>query len=177
MLQALILATSLFDGHSLTGWSQQGVGDWRVEEGVIVAAGTGDRFLLSEAEFGDFRLSLEFWVDGSTNSGVFIRCTDRERIHPDTCYELNIWDEHPRQEARTGSIVFRFMPPLVHVNTVGRWNTLQVEARGQRIELQVNGQLTAELDDAEARGGFLALQHWQDGTVKFRNIVIEPLED
>jgi hypothetical protein len=177
MLQALILATSLFDGQSLTGWYPQGAVDWRVEDGAIVAAGVGDGFLLSEAEFHNFELSLEFWVDAGTNSGVFIRCSDRERIHPDSCYELNIWDEHPRQEARTGAIVFRFMPPMVHVNTVGRWNTLHVSAQRDKIELRVNNQVTAELDDAESRAGFVALQHWEEGTVKFRNIVIEPLED
>ena len=177
MIRTVFLALSLFDGSSLAGWSPTGDIAWQVEGGAIVATGAGDGFLVSEREFGNFHLSLEFWVDGTTNSGVFIRCTDRRRIHPDTGYELNIWDHHPRQEARTGAIVFRAMPPLAEVRTVGRWNTLEAEARGPLLELRINGQLTARLDDAALRSGFIALQHWEAGTVKFRNIVITPLED
>ena len=58
------------------------------------------------------------------------RCRERANIHPDNCFELNIYDAHPRQEARTGAIVFKVMPPLVHVDTVGRWNTYEVVAQG-----------------------------------------------
>ena len=174
---SLLIALSLFDGQTLAGWTPSGALSWRVEQGAIVAAGAGEGFLQSTREFADFRLSLEFWVDATTNSGVFIRCTDRERIHPDFCYELNIWDYHPRQEARTGAIVFRVMPPLAEVDTVGRWNRLQVTAQGPRIELSINGVVTARLEDAELASGFIALQHAESGVVKFRNIELFVLED
>ena len=173
----LVAVLALFDGHSLAGWSVAGEAHWSVADGVIVAAGDGNGFLLSEDEHGDFYLSLEFWVDGSTNSGIFIRCQDRQRVHPDTCYELNIWDQHPRQEARTGAIVFKFMPPLVQVDTVGKWNLYEVRASGPKIIVTVNGEITAVLDDADSSPGFIALQHWQTGTVKFRNISLQVLED
>ena len=173
----LAIALSLFDGQSLAGWSVLGEAQWSVEKGSIVASGGGDGFLRTGTSYGDFSLSLEFWVDVSTNSGVFIRCQDTARIHPDTCYELNIWDEHPQQEARTGAIVFKSMPPRVHVKTVDRWNTYDVVARGSRIEVKVNGELTATLHDADPAPGFIALQHWQTGTVRFRNIRLELLED
>ena len=173
----LVAVLALFDGHSLAGWSVAGEAHWSVADGAIVAAGDGNGFLLSEDEHGDFYLSLEFWVDGSTNSGIFIRCQDRQRVHPDTCYELNIWDQHPRQEARTGAIVFKFMPPLVQVDTVGKWNLYEVRASGPKIVVTVNGEITAVLDDADSSPGFIALQHWQTGTVKFRNISLQVLED
>ena len=31
---------------------------------------------------------------------------------------MNIYDAHPRQEARTGAIVFKVMPPLVEVGVI-----------------------------------------------------------
>ncbi len=173
----LLLALSLFDGQTLAGWSATGDASWRVAENTIIASGDGDGFLTTTAEFTDFRLSLEFWVDSTTNSGVLIRCGRRDRIHPDFCLELNIWDEHPRPEARTGAIVFRVMPPLVRVETVGRWNRLQVTARGNIVELTINGKVTARLEDAGSTGGFVALQHAERGVVKFRNIEILVLED
>jgi Domain of Unknown Function (DUF1080) len=160
----------LFDGHSLGGWRVEGDSEWSVVDQAIVASGSGDGFLVSEKDYGDVQLRVEFWVDATTNSGIFIRCRDRSRIHPETCYELNIWDEHPQQEARTGAIVKRFMPPMARVETVGKWNTLEVMARGTAIEVRINGATTAVLDNADPTAGFIALQHWADGTVKFRKL-------
>lgn len=166
---------ALFDGHSLDGWRVEGAGQWSVIDGVIVAAGSDDGFLVSEREFGDFHLLAEFWVDATTNSGIFIRCKDRSRIHPETCYELNIYDEHPQQEARTGSIVMHAMPPMARVHTVGQWNTLEAMAKGAVIEVKINGITTAVLESADSTSGFVALQHWADGTVKYRKLELNAL--
>lgn len=160
----------LFDGRSLAGWKSTGEASWTVSDGSIVATGAGQGYLYTEAEFADFELSVDFWVDATTNSGIYIRCRDRLKIHPDTCYELNIWDEHPQQEARTGAIVFKAMPPLAKVDTVNRWNTYEVTAKAGTLTVRVNGVLTATLEDADPSAGFIALQHWESGTVKFRNL-------
>ncbi len=161
---------ALFDGHSLNGWHPQGASKWSVVDQVIVASGSDEGFLVSDKDYGDFYLRAEFWVDATTNSGIFIRCKDRSRIHPETCYELNIYDEHPQQEARTGAIVLQFMPPMARVETVGQWNTYEVRARGAAIEVKVNGVTTAVIADADPTPGFIALQHWATGTVKFRTL-------
>ncbi len=168
-------SVALFDGNSLAGWTVEGDIEWAVVDGAIVASGSGKGFLSSDAQYGDFYLKVEFWVDATTNSGLFIRCKERARIHPDTCYELNIWDQHPKQEARTGAIVFKFMPPLAQVETVGRWNTYEVTARGSSIEVTVNGVITAVLDNADPTAGYIALQHWEQGTVKFRRLELSTL--
>lgn len=161
---------ALFDGHSLDGWRNDGAAHWSVADNAIVGSGSGDGFLVSEKDYGDFHLRAEFWVDAITNSGLFIRCRDRARIHPETCYELNIYDDHPQQEARTGAVVMHMMPPMAKVETVGHWNTYEVRVRGAVIEVKVNGVTTAVLDDADPTAGFIALQHWEDGTVKFRKL-------
>lgn len=171
-LAACAAPTALFNGDDLSGWNVVGDANWHVESGELVANGDGNGFLVSLAEFTDFQLQLQFWVDETTNSGVFIRCQDRTKIHPDTCYELNIWDQHPRQEARTGAIVFKVMPPLEHVTTIGRWNTYDVTARGGTLVVKVNGVITAMMTRADLKGGFIALQHAEKGEVRFRNIRI-----
>ena len=150
-------ATALFDGQSLAGWQVLGEARWSVLDGEIVGSGEGDGFIATEAMYGDFHLRAEFWVEAGTNSGIFIRCKDPDYVHPDTCFEFNIWDEHPKQEARTGAIVFRVMPPLAHVETVGHWNTYEITARGGFLQAKVNGEVTARLDDADPTAGFIAL--------------------
>ncbi len=166
---------TLFDELTLTGWTPVGEASWHVAEGALVGSGEGDGFLVHDGSYGDFRLSVEFLVDADTNSGLFIRCKDPDYIHPDTCYELNIWDEHPQREARTGAIVFRAMPPLAQVDTVGRWSRYEVTARGERLVVRVNGATTAILEDADPTPGFIALQRWGNGEVRFRRLRLEPL--
>lgn len=175
LLAACMGPISLFDGRSLDGWQVVGAADWSVQGREIVGSGEGDGFLATDARYGDFYLWVEFRVDAATNSGIFIRCQDRARIDPETCYEFNIWDRHPRQEARTGAIVFRAMPPLAQVDTLGRWNTYEITARGSFLEARVNGTVTAVLEDADPAPGFIALQRWQEGSVRFRNLELKPL--
>lgn len=82
----------LFDGRSLDGWrvecteADRGRSFWSVADGAIVADSRGSRehgyvWLVSEAEFADFELRLEFQVErGITgNSGVQLR----SRWNPD----------------------------------------------------------------------------------------------
>ena len=156
---ACTVSAPVLDSNSLSGWIATGDANWLAEDGELLASGQGDGFLASAQTFDNFHLTVEFRVDATVNSGVFIRCQDRDNIHPNTCYEFNIWDEHPQQEARTGSIVFRAMPPLVHVETLGRWNTYEITANGSSLEARVNGELTAVLEDSQLTSGFIALQH------------------
>ena len=69
-------SVSLINGENLDGWQSVGDIEWFVEDGAAVASGPGDGFLRSEAGYGDFYLRVEFWVDETTNSGIFIRCKD-----------------------------------------------------------------------------------------------------
>ena len=160
----------LYDGESLAGWQVVGEANWVSREGVIEAAGAGDGFLLSDNKYANFVLTLEFWVDATTNSGVFIGCPGGGKIHPEQCYEINIWDDHPKPPARTGAIVFEVMPPLVHLETVGKWNTYEISHTGTRVTATLNGELTAVLDDARPEAGHIALQHFGDGVVRFRKL-------
>ncbi len=163
-----------FDASSLSGWREIGSAGWRLDGGDLVAdAGGGDTLLVTRAEFGDFVLSLRFHIGADTNSGVFVRCADSERITAFSCYEINIWDSHPRQEFRTGAIVNEVFPPLARVDTVGKWNTLRIEAHGGTVRVSVNGVTTAVLEDAARRSGFVALQRFGTGAVRFADLVME----
>jgi hypothetical protein len=67
----------LFNGTNLDGWVQHGgKAGYTVEAGVLVGTsvtGTGNSFLCTAREFGDFELELEYQVDAALNSGVQIR--------------------------------------------------------------------------------------------------------
>lgn len=161
----------------LTALNSVGEVEWRFA-GSVVESGPGEErsYLVTTGVYTDFKLSVEFWVAAETNSGVFVRCTDPAEITALSCFEVNIWDEHPNQDFRTGSIV-RLAKPTAHVETVGRWNTVEVEVVGDLIVAVFNGVETARLKSVERSSeGHVALQFGGGELVKFRNLRISSFD-
>ena len=161
-----------FEGRD---WPQFGADVWQFDIGVAEAGPSSEAsYLVSPQEFEDFQLSIEFWIEDETNSGIFVRCRAPEEIadiNPDSCYEVNIWDNHPVQEFRTGSIV-KHVIPAAEVHTLGKWNMLVVRAFGETIEVSVNNVVTATLHNAQRRSGFIALQYAGKNSLRFRDLTI-----
>lgn len=163
----------LFDGLSLNGWRSNGDVKWSVKDGVIVGT-DGDGYLVSNQLFKSYRLKVEFNVDANTNSGVFVQCQDSKEISPVTCYEINIWDEHPRQEYRTGAIV-TLKSPIEKIDTLGDWNYYDIEVTEKIINVTLNGTRVSWLELPDKSSGFIALQKEKGGRARFRNITLEPI--
>lgn len=171
--------TSLFDGKSMDAFTPVGNVNWRIE-GTDLVADNGDGFLVTKADYQDFELRAEFFVEEKTNSGIFIRCTDPQTISSKTSYEVNIWDTRPEQKYGTGAIVgVAAVDPMPRA--AGKWNTYEITAKGDAFTVVLNGQKTADaVKDARFAKGRIALQHGkgvvdETGLLKFRNIVIRPL--
>ncbi len=164
----------LFDLDNPDNWMEMGDAKWVFEQGVIsgsLASGTG--FLITKGTYADFDLHLEFYPDETINSGVFIRCKEQALSFTD-CYEINIWDNHPQQENRTGAIVSR-TTPLAKVNTVNQWNTYRINCRGNEIKAWINDVLVADIQNNDLAEGYIALQADGIGMVKFRNVTLKKL--
>jgi len=89
-------------------------------------------------------------------------------INAMNAYEVNIFDKRPDQTYRTGAIV-DVAKPLNIVNTGGKWNTIDVTARGPRMTVLINGQKMVDVQDNKHARGPIALQYGA-GTVKFKNV-------
>jgi hypothetical protein len=176
---------SLFDGKNLDNFNQVGNANWRVEDGVIVAD-KGNGFLVSKNTYTDYQIRAEFWVDGDANSGVFIRCTDPEKIGSVSAYEVNIWDARPDPSYGTGAIVnVGKVDPMPRA--AGKWNVYEITAKGSTFTVTLNGQKTVDsAQDTKFATGRVALQHGlglkddkgvesDKGLVKFRKVEIKPL--
>ena len=165
--------TTLFDGSSLDGWNVIGDANWELVDGTV-SANDGVGFLVTEESYGDFELTLEFWVDEPANSGVFIRASDPESIGSTNSYEVNIFDTRADQTYRTGSIV-GVAAPASMINTGGQWNSFVITAQGPRLVVVLNGIQTVDTTDDLYASGPFALQY-AAGTVRFRNVQIRPLD-
>ncbi len=170
--------TTLVDGPSgMDGFSRSGAqADWSAgPDGIQATRGAGQSYLVSRGSYGDFQMRVEMWVaDESTNSGVFVRCQDREKIGSATCYEFNIWGQRPDPRYGSGAIVDVAVVRQPVPKTGGQWNTLEITARGDRLTFVLNGEKTSEGTDRRLASGPFALQ-WASGAVKFRKVQIRPL--
>jgi hypothetical protein len=176
---------TLFDGKSLDKFNQVGNADWKIEDGLAVAD-KGNGFLVTKDTYKDYQIRAEFWVDDVVNSGIFIRCTDPEKIGSATAYEVNIWDARPDPTYGTGAIVnVGKVNPMPHA--AGKWNVYEITAKGSTFTVTLNGQKTVDgAQDSKFATGKIALQHGlglkdakgveaDGGTVKFRKVEIKPL--
>src|SRR4051794_955346 len=67
--------TALFNGKDMTGWKRHGgkKDTWGVEKGILFVNKGGGGWLMTEKQYSDFELRLEFKVPKGGNSGVALR--------------------------------------------------------------------------------------------------------
>ena len=158
------------------GWLSSGESEWRFVGGELVGhADESAGFVMTEEQFADFVLELEFFPDEKINSGVFTRCSEIA-LSAENCYEFNIWDEHPDQASRTGAVVSR-ASPVNKVSTINQWNTYKIHCEKGKIRAWINGTLVVDLKNEDLISGYIGLQASGKGTIRFRDVRIKPLTD
>lgn len=183
---------NLFDGETLTGWTQKGgVAKYSVRENTIVGTtvhNTPNSFLTTEKLYGDFILELEYKVDPSMNSGIQIRSNSfphyrKGRVHG---YQVEIdpsnrsWSGGIYDESRRGWLnTLENNDAARNAFKQNEWNHYRIEAIGNNIKTWVNGVPASNLIDDKTATGFICLQvhgigdNSKDGTeVVWKNIKI-----
>jgi hypothetical protein len=170
-------AMELFDGKDLSGWKPSDpnvTAAWTVENGTLVSPGHGPE-LISNAQFGDFKLHIEFNCGRGANSGVYLRGR----------YEVQIEDD-PEPEGptmRTGGVYGFLAPSPEQPRRPGEWQTYDITLIGRVVTVVQNGQTIIDkqeipgitggaLDSHEGLPGPIYLQGSEAGHVAFRNIRI-----
>lgn len=157
--------------QDLSQWNAVGEAQWLTQNGVTSSSSRAEiSYLVSPAPFTDYTLEVEFFPTPEVNSGVFVACQSPTEIDPINCHEVNIWDRHPKQEFRTGAIVTKAFPPVVHIDTLNKWNKYLIVVAQGSVTVTLNGQITAKLERSELNSGYIALQKAEGGEIKFRNV-------
>jgi hypothetical protein len=163
---------TLLDGSNFDHWNRIGNANWRLEDGTV-QADKGSGHLVSKTSYTDFQIRAEVWVDPAANSGIFIRCTDPQKISSQNSYEVNIYDKRPDPDFGTGAIVdVAKVSPMPKAG--GRWNTVEITAKGPQLTVIFNGVRTVNVQDSKYARGPIVLQY-SAGVVKFRKVEIKPL--
>jgi hypothetical protein len=184
--------TALFNGKDLTGWKVNEGGKmerWGAEKGLLFVEGSGGGWLMTEQEYGDFEVRVDFKMPKKGNSGVALRSP----MKGDPAYvgmEIQLLDDENYKDLKpwqyTGSI-YGVVPPSKHVTKpAGEWQSIRIIAKGRHVTVELNGTkiVDADLDEhkdefdkhpgLKREKGHLGLQS-HDGRVEFRNIFVKPL--
>jgi len=147
--------------------------NWQEKDGAIEASAGGKvpAYLVTKKSYGDFVIRAEFWASDDANSGIFIRCDSPSKIGSDTCYEVNIFDRRPDPTYGTAAIVDTAKVSQPYPKAGGKWNTMEITARGPRMVVVFNGMQTVDVVNDKHKAGPFALQ-WGSGVIKFRKVQI-----
>lgn len=172
----------LFNGKNLEGWD----GDprlWRVENGEIVGSTEGvtlpaNSFLIRRGEFSDFVLRAQAKLRNG-NSGIQFR----SEALPDFVvrgYQADMaenawWGSLYEERGKRGVLVEGWKGKGERLVRAKDWNDIEVTCKGDRIQIRLNGEVTAQFQDSLRLSGIIALQLHRGPPmeVRFRNIRIQ----
>jgi Domain of Unknown Function (DUF1080) len=182
--------TALFNGKDLTGWKATGKGDvWGAEKGAIFVEKGGGGYLMTEKEYGDYELRVEYKMSKGANSGVGIRTP----MAGDPAYvgmEIQLIDDEgwPGKLAdyqHTGSIYDVVPAAKTNNKPVGEWNSIHIVCKGSKVKVEVNGAVVVDADISTATAdkkkkhpglardkGHIGFQSYNT-RVEFRNVFIK----
>lgn len=184
--------TSLLDA-SLGQWTERyTTGGWKFEDGVVQAIGPERGWLATDKEYADFELELEFNLQDSGNSGIFLRIPAEGNPWGSDFPEIQILHDTASRyrslslNQKTGSL-YGIVAAAPQVSVVAhQWYAMKIRVCGPQLTVAVNGVniLNTNLDDYPAvgdrkpafrrRSGHIGLQKQKFG-VKYRNIRIREI--
>jgi hypothetical protein len=169
--------TLVDNGKGIENFDRFREANWQVKDDSLFAdrGGKDPAYLVTKKSYSNFELRVEFWASHDANSGVFMRCQDRNNIGDENCYEANIFDQRPDPTYATGSIVKVSPVPKDFEHAGGKWNTFEIKAQGNHMVVVMNGKKTTEvMATRNHMSGPIALQ-WGRGVIKFRKVQIREL--
>lgn len=122
---------------------------WTVENGVLKGSTPRGSWLVSEREYGDFVLELEFKLGEQGNSGVGLRFPPSG----DPAFDgLEIQIVDPRYygddatPAQLAGSLYPLIPPAKSVYKPTEWNRCEITCQGPRIRVKLNGELIQDVN-------------------------------
>lgn len=136
----------LFDGASTAGWHNVGTATldprWQVIDGALVLTAPGGGDIVSDAQFGDFELELEWQLASGGNSGIFYRAADSDPVWRRAA-EYQLLDDAAAEDRfvashRAGAVYDLVAPEGTVLRPAGDYNRARIVACGPRVEHWLN---------------------------------------
>jgi len=187
---------TLFNGKDFSGWTKVINNEpgsnpdttWTVKDGIIHCTGTPFGYLRTQQSYADYKLHVEYrWADTTTeapNSGIFVFTTGPDNFFLPKAIEAqlkmgNAGDWVLLSKGTLDGIQYDGIAKAVprkgepSEKPRGEWNSVEIVALGNTVEVKVNGVLQNTGKDVYTDAGQICLQS-EGGAIQFRNIFIGP---
>jgi Domain of Unknown Function (DUF1080) len=200
----------LFNGKDLNGWhidvpdldkDSSLQSPFLVRNDMLVSMGTPNGHIITDAEYENFRLEVEYRFAGVPgNCGVLVFASTPRALYEmfPKSIEVQMMHENagdfwciveditvPDMEARRGpkdewGITEGKGRRILNLTDgsekpVGEWNNMLIECRGNSIQVWVNGTMVNHGTNCTASKGHIALQA-EGSEVEFRKVELTPLQ-
>lgn len=149
----------LFDGRTTDGWRnyrKDTISDgWKIEDGALVRAERGAGDIITDEQFDNFELSIEFKISPEGNSGIMFRVTEDGGAPWHSGPEIQVQDNvHGHDPQKAGWLYQLYRPaddpatgqPADATRPVGEWNHVQLRVTEAGCEINVNGYRYAQFN-------------------------------
>ena len=167
---------NLLSGKGIEGWhADRNNNQWVNINGVLTSPKSGAN-IITDQNFEDFKLHIEFRYPAGSNSGVYLRGR----------YEIQVEDNAGKEPSSTlfGGIYGFITPNEMAAKAPGEWQTYDITLVGRRVTVVANGKAIivdqiipgitgGALNSKEGEPGPIMLQG-DHGPVEYRNIIITP---
>jgi len=143
---------SLFDGKTTKGWhnylKKDVAAQWKIENGVLTLTGKGGGDIITDKEYENFELELEWKIAEGGNSGIFYRVYEDPKFGAPyiTGPEMQILDDERHPDAKAGKngnrvagSLYDMLPPSQKAKPAGQWNKIRLVVNKNRAEHWLNG--------------------------------------
>lgn len=208
---AIAQSKSLFNGKDLKGWHVD-VPDmdkdatlknpFIVRNGMLVSLGTPGGHLITDGEYKNFRLEVQYRFAGKPGNcgvlvhastpralyGMFPKSIEVQLMHENAgdfwCIveDIRVQDMEnrrgPKDQWGTTEGKLRRIPNLTDGSEkpTGEWNDIKIECLNNSVKVWVNGDLVNHGFDCTAQSGQIALQA-EGSEVEFRKVVLTPITE
>lgn len=130
--------TALFNGKDLSGWRDADKQSqfWKVENGVLHYVGKGGRNLVTEKNYRDFELYVDWKIEKGGDSGIYLRGVPQVQIWDNKEGSGGLWNNPPGSPGK--------VPLVVADNPPGQWNTFHIIMKGDHVTVYLNGKKVVE---------------------------------
>ncbi|MEQ9440023.1 MAG: DUF1080 domain-containing protein [Cyclobacteriaceae bacterium] len=201
---------NLFNGHDLSGWhvdvpemdTTDVPSPFLVRDSLLVSMGTPNGHLITDAEYQDYRLEVEYRFAGEPgNCGVLVHASTPRALYEmfpksievQMMYENagDFWCivqdiEVPNMEERRGpkeewGITEGKGRRILNLTDgsekpLGEWNSMTIECLGDAIKVWLNGDLVNYGEHCTAQKGQIAVQA-EGAEVEFRKLLLTPISE
>ena len=140
----------IFDGETFNGWHQynsDSVGSqWSIENGELVFTDNDERLqdLLTDKEYTNFELSIEWNISKGGNSGIFYFASESQSYIWQSAPEMQVLDNDNHPDGKNpltsaGSLFALIAPNNGKTKSVGKYNKAKIKVLKNRVEHWLNG--------------------------------------